>query len=228
MRSTNDMANAPSHALLLMGGGGHARSICEALAEDAASGIVYAKIAALDLEDKVGGALLDIPIVGNDGDLGVLRLEYDCAFVSLGGIGTRCERERLYKQAAGYNYNIPNIFHSKAHISRLSECMHGIFAGMGVCVNSGCKISEMSILNTGCIVEHDCFVGAYAHIAPGTVLCGGVHIGAGAHIGAGSVVVQGVTVGEDSIVGAGSVVVRDIPSRVVAYGNPCRVIRALA
>jgi acetyltransferase-like isoleucine patch superfamily enzyme len=36
-----------------------------------------------------------------------------------------------------------------------------------------------------------------------------------------------VTIGDDTTIGAGSVVVRDIPSGVLAAGNPCRVIRPL-
>ena len=42
------------------------------------------------------------------------------------------------------------------------------------------------------------------------------------------VVLPGVTIGDDTIVGAGSVVTRDIPSGVVAAGNPCRVIRSIS
>jgi len=38
---------------------------------------------------------------------------------------------------------------------------------------------------------------------------------------------RGMTVGDDAIVGAGSVVVADVPPRVMAAGNPCRVIREL-
>ncbi len=40
-------------------------------------------------------------------------------------------------------------------------------------------------------------------------------------------IVPGVTIGNDTVIGAGSVVTRDIPSGVVAAGNPCRVIRRL-
>jgi maltose O-acetyltransferase len=54
-----------------------------------------------------------------------------------------------------------------------------------------------------------------------------VRIGARTWIGAGTIVCPGVTIGEHSIVGAGSVVVRDVPERVMAAGNPCRVIREL-
>ena len=35
----------------------------------------------------------------------------------------------------------------------------------------------------------------------------------------------GITIGDHVVLGAGSVVTRDIPSRVVAAGNPCRVLR---
>lgn len=35
----------------------------------------------------------------------------------------------------------------------------------------------------------------------------------------------GVTIGDNVVIGAGSVVTRDIPSNVIAYGSPCRVMR---
>lgn len=52
-----------------------------------------------------------------------------------------------------------------------------------------------------------------------------VHIGANAWIGSNVVIVPGVTIGENTVIGAGSVVTKDIPAKVVAVGNPCRVLR---
>ncbi len=54
-----------------------------------------------------------------------------------------------------------------------------------------------------------------------------VHIGRCVWIGANTVIVPGVTIGDNSVIGAGSVVTKDIPANVVAYGNPCRVIREI-
>ena len=54
-----------------------------------------------------------------------------------------------------------------------------------------------------------------------------IHIGKNCWIGAGSVILPGVTVGDGSVIGAGSVVTKDIPSGVVAVGNPCRVLRKI-
>ena len=54
-----------------------------------------------------------------------------------------------------------------------------------------------------------------------------VHIGRNCWIGAGVIIVPGITIGDNVVIGAGSVVTKDIPSNVVAVGNPCRVLRAV-
>ena len=54
-----------------------------------------------------------------------------------------------------------------------------------------------------------------------------VHIGKNCWIGAGAIVLPGVSIGDNSVIGAGSVVTKDIPTGVVAVGNPCRVIREI-
>ncbi len=54
-----------------------------------------------------------------------------------------------------------------------------------------------------------------------------VHIGQNCWLGAGVIVLPGVTIGDNTVIGAGSVVTRDIPSGVVAAGNPCRVMRKI-
>jgi galactoside O-acetyltransferase len=54
-----------------------------------------------------------------------------------------------------------------------------------------------------------------------------VHIGKNCWLGAGVVVLPGVTIGDNTVIGAGSVVTKDIPSGVVAVGNPCRVLREI-
>lgn len=52
-----------------------------------------------------------------------------------------------------------------------------------------------------------------------------VIIGDRVWIGGGVIIMPGVTIGDNVVIGAGSVVTKDIPSNVIAYGNPCRVVR---
>ncbi len=87
------------------------------------------------------------------------------------------------------------------------------------------------------------YVGDYTMFAPGVIVATAghpilpelretvyqynmpVHIGKNCWIGAGAIILPGVTIGDQVVVGAGSVVTKDLPSNVVAVGNPCRVIR---
>ncbi|MCI9442484.1 MAG: sugar O-acetyltransferase [Ruminococcus sp.] len=52
-----------------------------------------------------------------------------------------------------------------------------------------------------------------------------VFIGNDVWIGGGVIIMPGVTIGDNVVVGAGSVVTKNIPSNVIAYGNPCQVAR---
>jgi maltose O-acetyltransferase len=54
-----------------------------------------------------------------------------------------------------------------------------------------------------------------------------ITIGDNVWIGGGAILLPGVSVGDDSVIGAGAVVTRDVPARVVAVGNPARVVRNL-
>ena len=54
-----------------------------------------------------------------------------------------------------------------------------------------------------------------------------IRIGNNVWLGAGVIVMPGVTIGDNSVIGAGSVVTKDIPSGVVAFGTPCKVVREI-
>jgi acetyltransferase-like isoleucine patch superfamily enzyme len=94
-------------------------------------------------------------------------------------------------------------------------------------VNAGSVLEDGAIINTSATIEHDCFIGAFAHISSGVVLCGNVSIGLDSHIGAGSVIKQLVNVGNSTMIGIGSMGLHDVPDNSIAYGNPCRVARYL-
>ena len=54
-----------------------------------------------------------------------------------------------------------------------------------------------------------------------------IEIGEECWIGTGAIILPGVSIGDGTTVGAGSVVTKSLPSRVVAVGNPARIIRHL-
>lgn len=54
-----------------------------------------------------------------------------------------------------------------------------------------------------------------------------IHIGDNCWIGGNTIVLPGITIGNNVTIGAGSVVTKDIPDNVLAYGNPCKIIRPI-
>ncbi len=54
-----------------------------------------------------------------------------------------------------------------------------------------------------------------------------IHIGKNVWLGGDVKVLAGVTIGDNTIIGTGSIVTKDIPSNVIAVGNPCKVIRKI-
>lgn len=54
-----------------------------------------------------------------------------------------------------------------------------------------------------------------------------VTIGNDVWIGGNVIINPGVTIGDDVVIGLGSVVTKDIPSHVIACGNPCRILRKI-
>lgn len=115
--------------------------------------------------------------------------------------------------------------HPSAIVSSRATLNAGTVAMQGCIIQSGASVGKHCIVNTGASIDHECNIGDFVHISPHATLCGNVTVGSGTWVGAGVIVRQGVSIGCDCIVGAGSVVVSDIPDGVVAYGNPCRVIK---
>ena len=116
--------------------------------------------------------------------------------------------------------------HPSAVVSPSAKIGEGTVVMAGAVINADAVIGDHCIINTGATVDHDCVIGDYCHVAPGVNISGATNIGSGTWVGVGSCVIQCLNIGQNCMIGAGSVVVKDIPDNVVAYGNPCKVIRS--
>lgn len=116
----------------------------------------------------------------------------------------------------------------KSSITSLSvEVGLGCILEQNVCVAAQTKLNFGVSVKRGVNIGHHCVIENFVDINPGTTIAGKVEIGSRTTIGAGAVILDGVHIGENSIIGAGSIVTKNIPSNVIAYGNPCKVIREI-
>ena len=205
--------------LLLIGGGGHCKSILDALyrCDD------YEEIGIVERDSHAGSKILETYIVGTDDDLpDLFQKGYTDAFVSVGSVGDSSLRHKLYQKISDIGFHIPNIIDPTAGIGAGCHLEAGVFVGKRAIVNADTVIEKAGIINTGAVIEHDCRIGAFAHVAPGAVVCGNVSIGGDSHIGANATVIQGVRIGEGVTIGAGSVVVKSVPDFQKYCGVPAR------
>ncbi len=193
--------------LILVGGGGHCKSVIDTVRRLQR----YDEVVIVDAAYPDCRKVLDVVAVGDDAALPELKKAgFDEAFVSVGSVKSTALRRSLYRQLKEYGFSLPAIVDPSACVSPYARLAEGVFVAKGAVVNADAKIGRMAIVNTRAVVEHDCVVGDFAHVAVGAVLCGGVSVGSDVLIGAGATVIQGIGIGDGAIVGAGSTVVRGV------------------
>lgn len=138
-------------------------------------------------------------------------------------IGDNVIRKKIYEHLAKREFYPWHAIHPSTIVdSSVVIAPYGVMMAAGVIVNPLAKIGIGTICNTGCIIEHECVVGDFAHIGPGAILCGNVKVGEQTFVGAGAVIRQGIQVGNNAIIGAGAVVVKDVPDNTTVMGIPAK------
>lgn len=207
--------------VLVLGGGGHAKVLIDALLSVSMviSGII-------DPDPLLAGtSVLGVPVLGGDTTVKEFPAGEVLLVNGLGSVGPPLRRKQLFEQFKEQGYHFATVIHPSAIIAPDVELGEGVQLMAGTIVQPGCRIGINTIINTKASVDHDCVVGDHAHIAPGVTLSGGVLVGNASHIGTSATVIQSIKIGESSIVGAGAVVVKDITAGTTVVGVPAKEIQ---
>jgi sugar O-acyltransferase (sialic acid O-acetyltransferase NeuD family) len=199
-----------SERIIVLGAGGHAKVLLDALGKADIAGLADTDSA------RWGKELLGCTIHGGD-DWVMKQPATGVRLVNaVGSVDTASlERRRaIYEQFQGRGYRFAQVIHPAAIVSSRAALAEGVQVMAGAVIQADARIGANTLVNTRASVDHDCSIGAHVHIAPGAVLSGAVTVGDGVHIGAGAVVKQGVKIGEGALIGAGAIVLRDVPARM--------------
>lgn len=206
--------------VLVLGGGGHAKVLIDALlsASTVIAGII-------DPNPLLAGArVLGVPVLGGDAIVTKFPAGEVLLVNGLGSVGLPLRRKQLFEQFKLQGYRFATVIHPSAIIASDAELNEGVQVMAGAVIQVGCRIGINAIINTKASVDHDCLIGDHAHVAPGATLSGGVAIGNASHIGTAATVIQGIVIGEGSIVGAGAVVLKDVLAGTTVVGVPAKVV----
>ncbi len=200
--------------LILVGGGGHCKSVIEA-AESAG----YSILGVLDMPEEVGKDILSTKVIGTDDDIPsyVDKAEF---VITVGFIKNPAIRIKLYNKVKEAGGKFATIVASTAHVSKYATLGEGTVVMHQAFVNAGAKVGHNVILNTFSNIEHDAVIGNQCHISTGTMVNGDCKVGDNCFIGSLSVLANGISVGDDIVVGAGSLVRKSIKEKGIYSGNP--------
>lgn len=204
--------------IVVIGAGGHSRSVCDVLQQAGEHTIV----GLLDAHAQEG--FLGIPLLGGDGLLPELLASGRAQGVMV-AIGANAVRARITHSVAAMGYVPVNAVHPRAVVSPHARLGAGICVMAGAVLNVNVTVGDGCIINTNASVDHDTAIGDFCHIAPGVAISGGVVIGEGSFLGTGSRVIDGIRIGPHTMLGAGGAAVRDIEGYCTAVGVPARVIK---
>ena len=220
------MSFAPEKKQVILGAGGHARVLQEALR--LRGGVVSAFVADSEVasETALQARQHGIRIVPTD----LFEREFSPKdtqlYLGIGAIdrlGLQ-RRAELFKSYREKGYEFPALVHPKALVAEGVGVGSGSQILMGSIVQIGVRIGDNAIINTGAQLDHDCQIGAHSHIAPAATLAGSVVVSELCLVGAGAVVIQGLRISEQTLVGAGAVVLDDLPGFSTAAGVPAKIV----
>jgi sugar O-acyltransferase (sialic acid O-acetyltransferase NeuD family) len=204
--------------VVIVGAGGHAQVIADAILSRSCPGVDLTLAGFLDDNpDLRGSLLLGARVLGSIGQLG--EVEHDAIVL---GIGDNTIRARLFTQLQWRGRQFVSVVHQRATLAADVQLGAGTVVFAGAVVNTGSIIGPNVIINTGATVDHHTQIGAHAHIAPGVHLGGAVSVGVGTLVGIGSSVMPGRSIGDWATVGAGAVVTKNVQPGQTVVGVPAK------
>ncbi|NRF32508.1 acetyltransferase [Vibrio coralliilyticus] len=207
------MSDEPSLPIVMIGGGGHASVLADILLTQGRD--ILAVISPEDVSQR--SVFKGITILEKDEDI----LKFDKNKVLLvNGIGMMPKsdfKKKINEYFLSIGYQFETIIADSAFVSPFSKIETGAQVLPMAIVQTGATVGSHSIINTGALVEHDCKVGSYNHIAPKATLCGQVKSGCSVFVGAGAVITQGQVIGAEAIVGAGAVLTESLLPKQICY-----------
>jgi sugar O-acyltransferase (sialic acid O-acetyltransferase NeuD family) len=208
--------------IVLFGGGNQAHYTIDIIEKENKYNIV----GIIDSIHDVGSERFGYKILGRQENLKEIINEHNI-YGGVISIGDNWNRYYVYQQIKEIvpDFIFVNAIHPSVIIGNTTRLGVGVVAMAGCIFNPKAKIGDFTFFATGAQIEHDNEIGNFASVSAGSITGGYVKLGKFSAITLGVTVMDRVEIGENTVIGSGSLVTKSIPSNVLAYGNPVKIIR---
>tara|TARA_B110000967_G_C18899021_1_gene573136 strand:+ start:3632 stop:4207 length:576 start_codon:yes stop_codon:yes gene_type:complete len=188
--------------IILIGGGGHCKSVIDVIEQEGKFNIVGI-VDKLELHSDV----LGYSVIGNDFDLVSLAKKYRYALVTAGQIKTPALRIKLFDLAVKAGFKMPSIISPRAYVSPHATIGRGTIVMHDALVNANVTVSDNCIINSKALIEHDTVIESHCHISTYAAINGNVIVERGCFIGSRATTKESIIIEKNSFVKAGGLVV---------------------
>lgn len=210
----NVVQNGNKKPILIFGASGHAKVVADILLKNNLNIRGFLE----DIPENWGKTWQGIEVLGK---FSSYKAYGDVNYVV--AVGNNNSRKKIVQMVSSECTPLwVNAIHPRAIIAEQVIMGKGNVVAANVNVGVDCVIGDHTILNTSSSIDHNCHINNFAHVAPNATLTGGVSVSEGVFIGAGATIIPKKELGSWSVIGAGSVVTKNIPSKVIAKGVPCK------
>lgn len=200
-----------SKKLIILGFGGHARSVADVALASGYESLVFVDEQARDEEMFLGFPVLKFFQPADPMDW--------CAFAASGnGLIRKLQTEAIKR----HHWHAVSLIAPSATLGAGSLVNVCVFIGHHAHVGPMAKIGVGSIVNSGAIVEHECEVGEWSHVSINAAMAGRSRMGDFSMLGAGATIIDGVKVTNHVTIGAGGLVHKSIYDPGVYVGVPAK------
>jgi sugar O-acyltransferase (sialic acid O-acetyltransferase NeuD family) len=182
--------------LLIVGAGGHGRSVAEVVTGSERWQFVGFA------DDTVHPATAGTPwpVLGPTGELAAFRDKAEFAIVA---IGNNAVRERLQQQLHALGFRLATVIHRSAIVAPSARLGMGCAVMAGAVIGTEATLGDGVIVNSGAVVDHHCRVQDYAHLGTNACMAGGSLLGRGSWMQAGAALGYGVQVPAGTVLDVG-------------------------
>ena len=202
--------------LIIIGGGGHARSILGLLIKNK----LTSRIIGYSDNKKSN---LPIKYLGNDNIILKNFKKKDVEIVI--GVGIHLSiREKIIRKFKKYNFF--------TLVDKDSKIISNLPLGKGTIiypnanVSSNVKIKNYCVIHNSTTIDHDVQIQSNSYIDPGAVVCGNAKIGKNVLIGANATLIQDTILADRCKLGAGSVLIKSCKTKnKTLIGSPAKIYK---
>jgi sugar O-acyltransferase (sialic acid O-acetyltransferase NeuD family) len=183
--------------LLIVGAGGHGRSVAEAvLMADHFSLVGFLDDDAFARREEVWG----LPVLGPATAFENYANKATHAVVA---IGNNVLRKKLFAQLQVAGFVLASVIHPKAIVSPRAQLGAGVAVMAGAIVGTEATLGQGAIVNCGAVVDHHAQVHEFGHLGVNACMAGGSELGALAWMQAGSAIGYGVQIAAGTVLKPG-------------------------